>query len=523
MALGRSLVTVVVIALGAGLVTAARAPAAGTAPMLVRLHPAAGDTATGRLRAAGATQLSTELRLWRVDGSAGRRVVAALRRSGALASAHPERTYRAAVAVQEVPDPLVPQQWWRAAIGVEALTAPGPGVPVTIVDSGVDLAHPELAGRSNLTALNAQEPAAFGGVHGTAVASVLGARRNGVGVEGVYPEAVLRSWDAAVGTGTELTSSQIVAGVLAAARAGRGVVNLSLGGPVPDPSIAAAVDAAVAAGSLVVAAAGNEGLEGSPLAYPASSPHVLTVGATQRDGSPAPWSSASRFVDLAAPGAEIPAAAVDPETGTRSWSTVNGTSFAAPIVAGVAAWLWTVRPTLVADQVAEILRRSARDIGTPGRDPATGYGLLDVPAALAAATPPADSAEPDDDVAHVVRGRSGAPGVAPLTTPVRRTARRSARVDAAEDPRDAFRVWLPRGTTLTAVVRADRPVTLRLVGSGATSLAAPGRSLLARSTATGRTTRRLTYRNAVGGRWALVAVTPATTAVTSYTLSVSSR
>ena len=89
------------------------------------------------------------------------------------------------------------------AIGVDGLTPPGPGKPVTIVDSGIDVTHPEFAGRPNTATLNPQEPAPIGGEHGTAVASLVGAPANGAGIVGIYPQAVLRSWDAALGRGHE--------------------------------------------------------------------------------------------------------------------------------------------------------------------------------------------------------------------------------------------------------------------------------------------------------------------------------
>src|SRR5205807_1294027 len=117
-------------------------------------------------------------------------------------------------------DPLVPNEWWRAAVGVAGLTPPGPGKTVTIVDTGVDLAHQEFVGRPNLVALNTQEPDPIGGVHGTEVASVVGASVNGIGMVGIYPEAQLQTYDVALGAGTELTSSDIAAGILAAASTG---------------------------------------------------------------------------------------------------------------------------------------------------------------------------------------------------------------------------------------------------------------------------------------------------------------
>ena len=186
------------------------------------------------------------------------------------------------VAQPPPPDPLSGEEWWRAAIGIADLTPPGPGIPVTVVDSGIDVTHPEFAGRPNTETLNPQEPAPVGGEHGTAVASLVGAPANGQGIVGVYPKAVLRSWDSARGAGTRLETVEIVNGILEASRRGRGVINLSLGGTERDPLIEQAVAQAVARGSLVVAASGNDGQAGSPLGYPAVLPHVLTVAATNR-------------------------------------------------------------------------------------------------------------------------------------------------------------------------------------------------------------------------------------------------
>ena len=176
------------------------------------------------------------------------------------------------MSVTDFTDPLVGTEWWRAAIGVVGLTPPGPGKPITIVDSGVDVAHPEFAGRSSIVTLNAQEPAPLGGVHGTAVASLIGAPADDVGTVGIYPEALLQTWDAARGAGTALQTSDIVAGVLAAANQGPGVINLSLGAErslLPDPAGDRDGDSQ---GMLVVAAAGNDGDIGSPLSFPPACP-----------------------------------------------------------------------------------------------------------------------------------------------------------------------------------------------------------------------------------------------------------
>jgi hypothetical protein len=407
-------------------------------------------------------------------------------------------------ASRDFADPLVSTEWWRAAVHVDALTPPGPGVPVSIVDSGVFFGHQEFTGDASLFPLNTQEPAPLGGVHGTAVASVIGAPVNGIGLVGIYPAATIRTYDASLGDGTRLPSSDIVAGILAAARAGRSVINLSLGSSQPDPSISAAIAEAVRLGSLVVAASGNSGEEGSPPSYPAVEPHVLTVGATDKSDAPASFSSRSQFVDLAAPGVDIPVAtALD-----NSYAAESGTSFSSPIVAGAAAWLWTVRPNLDAGQVAEILRRSARDVATPGYDTATGYGILDMTAALAVPTPPRDSAEPNDDTADAIT----------VTTRARPAGRTSGRVAAYEDPRDVLRVWLPAKKRLAVSATSTSGVSLALYQG---SIASSGR--LSTSTRAGGTTS-LSFRNRGAGREAYLVVTPARgTRSSDYTASLSAK
>ena len=152
------------------------------------------------------------------------------------------------------------------------------------------------------------------------------------------------------------------------------MINLSLGSNTREVPVEQAIDKAVSEGSLVVAASGNDGDIGNTLSYPASLPHVLTVGASGRDGHVAPFSSRSRFVDLVAPGQDMPIATAL----GKGFTSGDGTSFAAPLVSGAAAWVWTVRPDLDASQLFEVMRRSAQDIEPAGRDDATGFGLLDV-------------------------------------------------------------------------------------------------------------------------------------------------
>ena len=405
-------------------------------------------------------------------------------------------------------DPLEGTEWWRAAVRVAGLTPPGPGVPITIIDSGVSFGHPEFLGRPNLVALNPQEPAPLGGVHGTAVASVAGAPVNGIGLVGMYPTAVLRSYDLAGGALPGNAATRLANGIRAAALAGRSVINLSLGERRRRPVVDEAIAEAVRRGNLIVAASGNSGTVGNRLAYPGANAHVLTVGATDPTDRVAPFSTRSPWVDLVAPGVDIPYASAE----DGGFAVASGTSFSAPIVAAAAAWLWTVRPELDASQVAEILRRSARDIEARGFDAASGHGVLDMQAALSFPTPSPDSAEPNDNVTTA----------AALTTRAQPAGSTSGRVIAREDARDVLRVWLPASGRFTATVSADARVTLELFRGGTrTVVSASAANRLARASASARAGLSYTARRAQA---AYLVVSPAAGVRTAaYELAVDVR
>lgn len=377
---------------------------------------------------ASVTLSTSTLRVWRIP---------AVRATGASAADVPT-------------DPLASGEWWRADVHVDTLTPPGPGVPVTLVDTGVDFVHQEFVGRPNLIPLDDQQPQPIGGVHGTAVASVVGAPQNGVGLVGIYPQSIIRSYDASLGDGTQLPASEIANGIVTAANAGKSVINLSLGGPEDDPDIDSAILRAVRGGSLVVAASGNSGTQGDWLTYPAADPHVLTVAATTQADQVADFSTESPYVDIAAPGVGIlVASALD-----NSYQSEDGTSFSSPIVAGAAAWLWTARPDLDAGQVAEILRESARDVGPPGYDNATGYGILDMQAALTWPTPQDDPGEPNDTIATATA----------VTTRAKPGGNAAGRVATHEDPLDVLRIWLPAKKQVAVKVTSPDGVAVDLGG-----------------------------------------------------------
>jgi subtilisin family serine protease len=276
---------------------------------------------------------------------------------------------------------------------------------------------------------------------------------------GVYPQAALQAYDADLSG--RLTEGELIQGIETAAERGRAVINLSLGGSQFDPVLQDVVFSAFRRGLLIVAASGNSGEHGNPLSYPASTAHVLTVAATDSADRPAAFSSSSTAVDLAAPGVGI-TTAVPLSYDSTGYKLEDGTSFAAPIVSGAAAWVWTARGDLSNTQLFDLLRFSARDVWTPGFDPQTGFGILDVANALAREAPPHDAQEPDDDVRLVTPGGLFALGTLALTSRTKAKASLQATLDVTEDPVDVYRVWVPGGRTVTVNARSVRGMRIRV-------------------------------------------------------------
>jgi Subtilisin-like serine proteases len=260
-----------------------------------------------------------------------------------------------------------------------------------------------------------------------------------------------------------------VRGIDTAANLGRVVINLSLGSTEFDQILEDVVFSAFRRGAVIVAAAGNSGANG-PLSYPANFPHVLTVAAADTLDRPADFSSASQGVDLIAPGVTI-TVAVPLLYDVRAFQSVDGTSFSAPIVSGGTALAWTVRSDLDNTQVFDLMRFSARDVWTRGFDPETGFGMLDLPNALARQEPMRDVEEPNDDVRMVKPHGLFTEGTPPLTTPTAARASLHATLDANEDPADLYRLWIPARRTVTVTARSTHAVRVRVWGPRTRSIA----------------------------------------------------
>jgi len=352
--------------------------------------------------------------------------------------------------------------WWSHDVGADQIAAPGPGVPIAIIDTGVDPSLPVFAGRANTTFLNDQTVTGRDEFHGTAVASV---------ALSIYPQAALESWDAS--PTSQILDLSAAQGIVTAAAHCPAVINLSFGGASFDQALEDSVVYAQHRGCLIVAAAGNGGLSGSPPVYPAGYTHVLTVGATDQNDQVAMFSTSGTGIDLTAPGVSMAGSVPLSHDPSGTSTGLAGTSFAAPIVSAAAAWIWTLRPTLDASQIFALLRGTARDIAASGFDLQSGFGIVNIPAALTAPAPARDPQEPNDDIDEVKPGALFPDGQPALTSSVRPSNGIAGSLDQAEDPHDLYRVWVPPNRVVRATVISNRTAAARIWGPDTVSVAEP--------------------------------------------------
>jgi hypothetical protein len=351
---------------------------------------------------------------------------------------------------------------WRKVVADPAIDPP-PVTPqsplIALVDAAADTTHPEWTGDPNFTTLPGT---AVTNLHGTATASVAAAPANAIGILGVWPGA--RALNVPLrtvpGTDGEISCDASAEAIGKAVEAGAAVINMSYGSVSQCTAEKIQIYYGIATGAIPVAAAGNEFQQGNPLEFPASLPHVITVAATAQDGKSASFSNANDAVDLSAPGVNILAAvppSLDDDGTPDGYQLVSGTSFAAPMVSAAMAWIRQARPDLAPDQAAQAVRLSAHDVGRKGWDALTGFGVLDVGAALAipkARLPIHDPLEPNDNLAWV-DGRAFGGQPTPAIWSGGGAARLDALLDKEEDPVDVYRIVLGahRSVRVSAIPR----------------------------------------------------------------------
>jgi subtilisin family serine protease len=254
--------------------------------------------------------------------------------------------------------------------------AHGMNVTIAVIDSGIDVKHPELANTisDSFDALGSKEGPH---VHGTGIAGAIAAHAR---LMGSAPEArilAIRAF-ASSSSGAESSSYVIIKCLNYAVLHGAQIVNMSFAGP-KDPLIERGIIATAERGVLMIAAAGNAGPKSPPL-YPAANPNVIAVSGTDSQDRLFAASNRGAHIALAAPGTDIFLPAPD-----QKYQMTSGTSFSAAYISGVAALMLERNPALKPNDVRAILVSTARDLGAPGRDDLFGAGQADAFAAVTAA------------------------------------------------------------------------------------------------------------------------------------------
>ena len=296
-------------------------------------------------------------------------------------------------------DPHYSRQWHLPTIGAPGawdISTGSSDVVIAVLDSGVDPSHPDLAGKLlsgwNFYDNNADTSDVYG--HGTKVAGAAAAiANNGVGVASVAWSCVIlpiRVTD----TNGYTTYSLLSKGLVYAADRGARIAVMSFQ-IFSGSSLSSAAKYLMDRGGLAVAAAGNTGKYED---Y-ADNPYIVSVSATASGDTLASFSSHGPYVDLSAPGVSI-------YTTIRGggYGSVSGTSFSAPIVAGVAALIFSVNPSLTPADVERILESTAVDLGDSGYDVYYGWGRVNayeaLKAAAGAAPPPPDTTPPMVEITY---------------------------------------------------------------------------------------------------------------------------
>lgn len=391
----------------------------------------AGAATAALARTHGAQPVGHIAGAYTVPTGRARAFALALRARRLLRFSEPDRTLQRTSSFES---PDGPSPWARSFIVPDGLTPPVAPATIGIVDDLVDASVPDTS-QAKIVKGTATHEVLDG--HGTAVASVAAGQADGQGVIGITPGAPILTF------GLKRSScAEVATGIIDVALAGAKVLNLSLGTTDDCFLLEQAVADAFGGGTLVVAASGNEFAAGNPIVYPAAYPHVLSVGAIDVEKKPTYFSSANAALDLAAPGDQVPVALpmkFDTQDGIADGvSREDGTSFASPVVAGVASWLIAARPKLQPGQYADMLRETATDLASPGWDASTGFGLVNLAGALQATTPPLDPLEPNDGITYVNGAIYQHPDPYVWSGGPARTI--NASVDAVEDPVDVYRI-----------------------------------------------------------------------------------
>lgn len=387
--------------------------------VIIEARPGLSDTALDNIlkEHGGKRRKLGQSRMYVVDlpGNASETAVAAaLSHRPELKFAELDRVVQATATAN---DPYLGSEWHLTQVGATSAwdTTQGAGVTIAILDSGINVNHPDLVSRLvpgyNFYNNNTDLTDVCG--HGTAVAGVAAAStNNATGVAGVAGAARLMpirvAFSDSTTGGCTAYYSTIASGLTYAADNGARVANISYGGVAGSSTIMSAAKYMKSKGGLVFVSAGNSNIDENI----STDGSMIAVSATTTNDAKASFSSWGNFVTLSAPGTGI--ISTDRNGGYSTW---QGTSFSSPLSAGVAALVMAARPDLSGEQVQSILYSTAVDLGAAGLDPVFGYGRVNAAAAVRAAASfvvPADTTAPTASLAAPLAG-STVSGAVPVT------------------------------------------------------------------------------------------------------------
>ena len=257
--------------------------------------------------------------------------------------------------------------------------ADGANVTIAVIDSGVDLKHPEFSGVM-ITPFDAIDNKEGPHAHGTGVAGAIVSHLKLMGSAPAARILAIRAFTTS-GKGPESSSYLLLKALDLAAKHGAQIVNMSFAGP-KDTLMGRGLAALAARNIVAVAAAGNAGPKSPPL-YPAADANVIAVSATDAQDRLFAASNRGSYIAVAAPGVDVFLPAPNDK-----YQITSGTSFSSAFVSGLAALLLQRNPALKPEEVRAILMKTARDLGPPGPDDQFGAGEADAFAAVSAVSVP---------------------------------------------------------------------------------------------------------------------------------------
>jgi PKD repeat protein len=299
----------------------------------------------------------------------------------------------------------------------------GQGVRIGVIDTGIDPNHPDLHVAGGYSFFRKSPDYSDIVFHGTHVAGIIAAKRNGFGVVGMAPEAEVYSLAVFNEIG-QASIGNLIDAIQWCIDHDIDIINMSFGSDFPSAAMKEALQKASDAGILLVAAAGNSGRgDYDNVLYPAKYDTVIAVAAIDENDQVADWSSRGPEVELAAPGVAVLSTFSRPNYYEHTYQYLSGTSMATPHIVGLAALIMSANPGISSAELRRRLATFTQDLGPAGRDIEYGFGLP---------TPDRAGDAPDTDAPRV---SAGGPYRGVLNEPVQFTT------DGTLDPDDNFLVF----------------------------------------------------------------------------------